>query len=122
MRSLLWALGILFGFLIARALDAGWVMFFHVGARALPFPIQAAIELASLAAFGLAAGIGARWLAGWTSTGVAPALALALLFATGVDLALGIANEPGWHEALTVLAMVPAAAFGGGFRPGRRGA
>ncbi len=120
MRPILWWLGVLFGFLIARSLDAAWVMFFYVGDRSFPFPIQATLDALGLAAAGVAAGVAARWLAGCTAIGVGLCLALSLLFATGVDLALRIANEPWWHEAITALVMVPAAALAGGLRPPRR--
>jgi hypothetical protein len=120
MRPILWWLGVLFGFAAARSLDAAWVMFFYVGGRSFPLLIQAVLDAVWLGAAGLAAGLLARWLAGETSLGIGLALALILLVATGVDLMLGIANEPWWHEAITALVMVPAAAFGGGLRIKRR--
>jgi hypothetical protein len=120
MRRILWWLGVLFGFAVARSLDAAWVMFFYVGDRSFPFVIQAVLDAFWLGAAGFAAGTLARWLAGWTSVGIGLALALFLLVATATDLILGIANEPWWHEVVTALVMVPAAAFGGGFRIKRR--
>jgi hypothetical protein len=120
MRSILWWLGVLLGFAVARSLDAAWVMFFYVGDRTFPLLIQIVLDAVWLGAAGLAAGLLARWLAGWTSVGIGLALGLVLLAATGVDLILHIANEPWWHEAITALVMIPAAAFGGGFRVARR--
>ena len=120
MRTLLWWLGLLFGFAVARGLDAAWVMFWYVGDRAFAFPIQPVLDVVGLAAVGAAAGLAARWLAGWTSLGVGLALGIMLLLATTLDLVLRIANQPWWHEAITALVMIPAAAYGGGLRLPRR--
>ena len=43
-----------------------------------------------------------------------------MLATTAVDLVVGLANAPWWHEVVTALVMAPAAAIGGGARLPRR--
>ena len=118
-RLLVW-LGVLLGFAAARALDAGWVLFWYVGRRELDLPLQVAADTVGLTLAGTAAGVLGRWLAGWTDWGVGMGIGVLLLAATALDLVLGVANAPWWHELLTALVMVPAAAWGGGLRLRRR--
>ena len=114
-RLLAW-LGVLLGFAVARGLDAAWVMFWYVGDRALTFPLQAGVDALGLAAAGSGAGLLAQWLAGRAAWGIGLCLGGLLLAATAVDLLVGIADQPWWHEPITALVMVPFAAFAGGAR------
>ena len=108
MRRILWWLGVLFGFAVARTLDAGWVTFWFVGRHAFDLPAQAVIDGFGLAAAGMAAGTLARWLAGWSATGVGLSLAALLLLATrrpypiiGFDFG-GIANIKWSNDIITI--------------------
>ena len=112
---LVW-LGVLLGFAAARGLDADWVLFWYVGRRELDLSLQVAADAVELTVAGVAAGVLGRWLAGWTARGVGMGIGVPLLAATAMDLVLGMANAPWWHELLTALVMVPAAAWGGGLR------
>jgi hypothetical protein len=118
-RLLAW-LGILLGIVTARTLDAAWVTWWYAGDRALDFPIQAVLDTVGLAVAGFAAGRFGLWLAGSSARGIGLWIAIGVLASTAVDLLVGLANEPWWHEVLTALVMVPAAAFGGGARLPRR--
>jgi hypothetical protein len=118
MRWLMAALGIVGGFAVARTLDAAWVMYWYAGDRDLP--LQPLIDAAGLAAAGWIAGWFGLWLAGSTARGIGLWIGLLLLAATVVDLALGVANAPRWHELVTVLVMIPATMIGGGARLPRR--
>lgn len=117
-RILSW-LGVLLGIVLARALDAAWVTWWYAGDRAAAFPVQATLDAVFLALAGLIAGRIGLWLAS-SAPGVGLWIAIWLLAATVVDLLVGLANEPWWHEVLTALFMAPAAALGGGFRLPRR--
>ena len=99
-RLLVW-LGVLLGFAAAGALDAGWVLFWYVGRRELDLPLQVAADTVGLTLAGTAAGVLGRWLAGWTDWGVGMGIGVLLLAATALDLVLGVANAPWWHELLT---------------------
>ena len=118
-RILSW-LGVLLGLVIARASDAAWVTYWYTGNRALAVPVQAALDAVGLAIAGFVAGRVGLWLAGSSARGVGAWIALILLAMTVVDLAVGLANQPWWHEVVTALTMVPAAALGGGARLPRR--
>lgn len=120
MRGLLAALGIAAGFAVARALDALWVLWWYAGDRALGFPAQAGLDAVGLLGAGAVAGWLAASLAGRAASGIGLWTGLLVLGATGVDLLLGIANAPWWHEAVTALVMVPAIMLAGGARPPRR--
>jgi hypothetical protein len=120
MGRILASLGILLGIVVARTLDAAWVMWWYAGDRALDFPIQAALDAVGLAVGGFVAGRFGLWLAGSSARGIGLWIAIGLLVTTAVDLVVGLANEPWWHEVLTALVMVPAAAWGGGARLPRR--
>jgi hypothetical protein len=118
-RILSW-LGVLLGIVVARSLDAAWVTWWYTGNRALDVPVQPALDAVGLAIAGFAAGRIGLWLAGSSARGIGAWIAIWLLVMTGVDLVLGLANEPWWHEVVTALVMVPAAALGGGARLPRR--
>jgi hypothetical protein len=120
MRRILAWLGILLGVVLARTLDAAWVTWWYAGDRALDFPVQAALDAVGLAIAGFAAGRFGLWLAGSSARGIGFFIALALLAMTAADLLVGLANAPWWHEVVTALVMVPAAALGGGARLPRR--
>lgn len=107
---------------LARAFDAAWVAFWYVGNRDFAFPVQATLDAVGLGIAGLVAGRVGLWLAGSSARGVGLWAAIWLLATTAVDLGIGIANEPWWHEVVTALVMAPAAALGGGARlPRHRG-
>jgi hypothetical protein len=118
-RILSW-LGVLLGIVIARASDAIWVTWWYGGNRQLGVPIQPALDAVGLAIIGLLAGRLGLWLAGSSARGVGTLIAIALFAMSVVDMLVGIANQPWWHEIVTVLTMVPAAALGGGARLPRR--
>jgi hypothetical protein len=120
MRWLMSLLGVVGGFAVARTLDAAWVMYWYAGDRDLDLPLQAGIDAAGLAAAGWIAGRFGLWLAGSSAHGIGLWIGLLLLASTAVDLALGVANAPRWHELVTALVMVPAAMIGGGARLPRR--
>jgi hypothetical protein len=113
-------LGVVGGFALARALDAAWVTYWYAGDRALDFPAQAAIDAAGLGIMGALAGWLGLWLAGSSARGIGFWIGLLLLASTAVDLAVGIANAPRWHELVTAVVMVPTAMWGGGARLPRR--
>jgi hypothetical protein len=118
-RILSW-LGVLFGIALARALDAAWVTWWYAGNRALGVPVQPVLDAVALAIAGFVAGRIGLWVAGSSARGVGAYIAVALLAMTAVDLVVGLANEPWWHEVITALVMAPAAAWGGGARLPRR--
>jgi hypothetical protein len=120
MRWLMSLLGIVGGFAVARTLDAAWVMYWYAGDRDLDLPVQVVVDAAGLAAAGWIGGWLGLWLAGSTARGIGLWIGFLLLASTAVDLALGVANAPRWHELVTVLVMVPAAMIGGGARLPRR--
>jgi hypothetical protein len=120
MRLILAWLGILLGIVLARAADAAWVTWWYAGARDLGFPVQAALDAVALGIAGFVAGRFGLWLAGSSARGVGFWIAVAVLAGTAVDLVVGLANEPWWHEVVTALVMAPAAALGGGARLPRR--
>jgi hypothetical protein len=120
MRWLMAVLGIVGGFALARTLDAAWVMYWYAGDRDLPLPVQVLLDAAGLAAAGWIAGWFGLWLAGSSARGIGLWIGFLLLAATVVDLALGVANAPRWHELVTALVMIPAAMAGGGARLPRR--
>jgi hypothetical protein len=120
MSWLMSLLGVVGGFALARALDAAWVMYWYVGNRALDLPEQAALDVAGLAVAGAISGWLGLWLAGSNARGIGFWIGLLLLGSTVVDISLGIANGPRYHELVTALVMVPAAMIGGGARPARR--
>jgi hypothetical protein len=113
-------LGVLLGVVAARALDAAWVTWWYAGNRALEGPTQPALDAVGLAVAGFVAGRFGLWLAGSSARGVGTWIAIWLLATTAVDLVVGLANEPWWHEVITALVMAPAAAAGGGARLPRR--
>ena len=120
MRRILSWLGVLLGIGVARGLDAAWVMFWYAGNRAQIFPVQATLDGVALALAGLLAGRLGLWLAGRSARGVGLWIAIWVLATTAVDLVVGLANAPWWHEVITALVMAPAAAIGGGARLPRR--
>ena len=120
MRRILAWLGVLFGVVLARALDAAWVMYWYAGNRDLSFPLQASLDGIWLLIAGLIAGRLGLWLAGRSARGVGLWIAIWVLAATAVDLVVGIANEPWWHEVITAVVLAPATAVGGGARFPRR--
>lgn len=120
MSRLLALLGLLFGFAVARGLDAGWVLFWYGGGLRPPLPVRVAADGAALLAAGVVAGLLGRWLAGAGARGIGSWLGLLLVAASLVDLLVGLANAPWWHEALTMALMAPAALLAAGDGPGRR--
>lgn len=120
MRGTLSRLGVLLGLVACRALDAAWVAYWYAGDRALASPVQAALDGVGLGVAGLVSGRVGLWLAGSSARGVGLWIAILLLAFTMIDLLVGLANQPWWHELLTALVMAPAAAAGGGARLPRR--
>lgn len=114
-RIISW-LGVVLGVALARALDAAWVAWWYAGDRALPFAAQATLDALWLALAGFVAGRIALWLAGSSARGVGFWIAIWVLAMSAVDLLIGLANEPWWHEVVTALVMAPALALGGGAR------
>ena len=113
-------LGVLLGIVLSRALDAAWVTHWYAGDRALPVVPQMALDAVFLTVTGFLAGRIGLWLAGSSARGVGFWVAVWVLATSAVDVVVGLANEPWWHEALTVFLMAPAAALGGGARFPRR--
>jgi hypothetical protein len=120
MRRILAWLGVLVGAVLARGLDAAWVAFWYAGNRDLSFPVQVVLDAIWLALAGLIAGRIALWIAGSSARGVGLWVAIWVLATTVVDLLIGLANDPWWHEVVTALVMAPAAAIAGGARLPRR--
>src|SRR5688572_23823002 len=120
MSWLMSLLGVVGGFGLARALDAAWVTYWYAGNRALGFPEQAALDAAGMAVAGAVAGWLGLWLAGSSARGIGFWIGLLILGSAAVDLSLGIANAPLFHEIITALVMVPAAMIGGGTRLPKR--
>jgi hypothetical protein len=118
MSWLVSVLGIVGGFAVARTLDAAWVLYWYAGDRDLP--LQPVIDAAGMAAAGWIAGWFGLWLAGSSARGIGLWIGFLLLASTAVDVVLGVANAPRWHELVTVLVMIPAAMIGGGARLPRR--
>lgn len=118
-RILAW-LGVVLAVVLARALDAAWVAFWYAGNRDLSFPVQVVLDAIWLGLAGLVAGRVALWL-GRASPRVGLWVAIWLLATTAIDLLVGLADNPWWHEVVTAVVMAPAAALGGGARLPRRG-
>ena len=121
MRRILAWLGIVLAVVLARGFDGLWVAFWYAGNRDLSFPVQVVLDAIGLGIGGLVAGRLALAFAGRPAAARAGMwVGIWLLATTAIDLIVGLANEPWWHEVVTALVMAPAAALGGGARLPRR--